>query len=76
MGDFFLHNYLIDEFILLEVFWEIFSYQLGHSVVLAHEQHMHAGDYNDDDDDAVDEDDDDDDALNENHDVNLYFVKR
>ena len=37
--------YLIDQFVLLEVFWQIFSDQLRHSVVLPHEQHVHAADH-------------------------------
>ena len=56
-------SHLIDEFILLQVFWEIFSNQLGHSIVLPHEQHVHAADRDDDDccdfhDDFGDFDDD------------------
>ena len=50
-------SHLIDQFILLEVLWEIFPNQLGHSVVLPHEQHVHAADH---DDDCCHFDDDDD----------------
>ena len=36
------HLYLVDQFVLLEVFWEIFPDQFGDSVVLPHEEHVHA----------------------------------
>ena len=55
--------YLVDQFILLEVFWEIFSNELGHSVVLTHKEHVHAGHHDDDEDGDDDDDNNDDDAA-------------
>ena len=71
----YISSYLIDQFILLEVFWEIFSNELGHSVVLTHEEHVHAG-HHDDDEDVDDDDDEEDDGTWSEKDVHSPSHRR